>query len=123
MKQLELTILGRPHSKKNSKRIYGAGSKKIVIPSAAYEAFHDYALLQINRYRGSFTGPVHIQYIFYVKGKMRQDISNAIQSIDDILQDAGVIADDYDICEGKFCRVMGCKDWSTDLIITDLTKP
>ena len=115
----KVTILGRPIAKKNSKRLFRAGGRMIVFPSAAYERFKRDALLQL-RINGvkKVAGDVSISYNFYFKGKMWLDFDNAMASINDILTEAGVIDDDRNILSGSFSVTKGCKDWETILVIT-----
>lgn len=115
-KTLKLVIQGRPCSKKNSRRNFG----HISLPSKAYERFHEDALWQLKKVKEKFTGPISVQYFFMHKGKMRQDCSNAMASIEDTLQDAGIIDDDDNIMEGSFEKAYGNDIWWTEVIIKQL---
>jgi Holliday junction resolvase RusA-like endonuclease len=82
--------------------------------SEAYEAYRDFAVGQILRqYRGEVLGGhLALEVIVRVKGRMRIDYSNALDSVCDILEDASVIKDDGMvewICGGK---ILGANDWS-----------
>src|SRR5262245_35418860 len=98
---IELRILGRPVSKKNSRvlvRRPGSRGRGILsLPSHAYERFRASALAQLHsqvRPHAPLTCPVRVDYTFYQKGRLRQDVDNAIASINDILQEAEILFDD-----------------------------
>jgi len=112
MKTVTITINGRPASKKNSRRNFG----HISLPSKAYERFHEDALWQLKKVKERFTGPVEVKYDFYQKGKLSQDVDNAITSINDVLQDAGIIDNDTHITEGYF-RKQSASNWWTIITI------
>lgn len=117
-----IIILNRPASKKNSRRNFG----HVSLPSKAYLAFHDDALRQLKKVKERFIGPVIIHYAFYQKGKMRQDVDNAIASINDVLQDARIIDDDANIIAGSFSK-RSASEWRTEITIEsfmgDLSDP
>jgi Holliday junction resolvase RusA-like endonuclease len=83
-------------------------------------------MTQIANLKIKFTGPVKIVYLFRRKGNYSQDVDNAICSINDILQDAGIIDDDKNIISGTFNVVQNNPEWSTlitiDSLDTDLAK-
>lgn len=117
--KMKIIIVGRPASKKNNRRNFD----HISLPSKAYMAFEESALYQLMGHRpkyGTLTGPVEVDYIFYQKGRMRQDLDNAIASIGDVLEKAGVIEDDNQIEIIRAEKHHGNKDWSTEILITDL---
>lgn len=118
---IKLIIKGRPASKKNSRRIFG----KVSLPSVAYERFQAEAVLQIREemHKKGWTKisiPVRIDYVFFQKGRMRQDVDNAMGSVNDVLQDAGLIQDDNLIVKGTFEKIGGCPNWSTYITIRNL---
>ena len=104
--------------KKNSRRNFG----HVSLPSKAYERFHEDALWQLKGVKEKFTGPVMVNYVFYQKGKMRQDVDNAMASINDVLQDAGIIDDDVNIKCGVFYKY-SAKEWSTEVEIVRIIAP
>lgn len=94
---IKFTLYGNPITKKNSQRIltnrYG---RPFIAPSAQYKRYRqgcmaqiigDYALLCIDK-------PVNVKYLFYMGTHRIVDLSNLQESLDDILVDAGVLADD-----------------------------
>jgi Holliday junction resolvase RusA-like endonuclease len=115
MDQITITIEGPPRSKKNSRRNFG----HVSLPSKAYEVFHESAMWQLKKVKAKFVGPIAVTYNFVQKGKMHQDIDNAICSINDVLQDAGIIDDDDNIVSGSFNKESG-KDWKTTIEIVKL---
>lgn len=114
-KKVDIIIDGAPHSKKNNRRNFG----HISLPSKAYETFHESALWQLKKVKDRFTGRVHVHYTFIQKGKMHQDCDNAIASINDVLQDAGIIVDDNDIVSGTFEKRSG-SEWKTLIEIQEV---
>lgn len=115
MQTLELTILGRPASKKNSRRNYG----HISLPSEAFLRFKEDALWQLKKHKPkNIIQKCQIEYTFYQKGKLTQDPDNAIASINDVLQDAEIIADDSLIFRGYWVMVREAKAWVTKIKIT-----
>jgi len=94
------------------------GSRPIALPSAAYEKFKKEVGQQMLKYkRERFTGKLYIDYFFFIKGKMRQDADNAMASINDLLQEFGIIEDDNNIEGGTFGKIHDCKEWKTEVII------
>jgi len=110
---MQIEILGRPISKKNSRRNF----HRVSLPSIAFVKFEKYALEQLRGYKQKFEGPIIVSYTFYMKGKLDSDFDNMIGGINDILQDAGIIDNDKNIIMGSFLKVAGCPDWSTELNI------
>ena len=114
-KAVKIKIDGRVISKKNSKQIFrnrytGA---PFIKSSDAYAGFGDDALRQLQTCQACFFGKVRIDYVFEIKGQMRIDVDNAMASINDILQKAGVIDDDNNVVKGSFEKVNGMNDWTT----------
>lgn len=117
--EIEFIITGRPASKKNSRVNLPDGRS---FPSKAYRTFNKDAQLQmlqlisrIHRlgFETPIKTPVMIDYFFHQRGKYRQDVSNAMASIEDCLQDARVIEDDDLIEAGTFAKKGGADEWST----------
>lgn len=106
---LEIIINGlRPASKKNSRRNY----RNISLPSKAYENFHSLVgeqLLPLRKYH--FTGLTKMVVYYEIKGKYDQDCSNALASLEDCLQDYGIIEDDKLLTDEHIIKKNGFKDW------------
>jgi len=137
MQSITLTITGRFIAKKNSRQMkQNRRTKKLFsAPSEAFESYHDDAIRQIRKQlrggegnlRASIAAPrklyevdppYRVDYFFGVKGKGRIDVDNAMASINDILQDAGVIDDDLNVIWGSFVKSMGKEEWFTKVKIT-----
>lgn len=111
-----IILEGRPASKKNSRRNFG----HISLPSKAYEAFRESALWQLKTVKARFDSPVSISVHFQQKGRLKQDLDNAIASIGDVLQESGILADDTLIEEIHATKKGGFKDWKTEITIEPL---
>jgi len=122
---MKITIEGRPASKKNSKRVFCRGNRPIVLPSKAYERFRETALEQIltNSPAGGrqrFTKNVKVRLFFWQKGKLSQDIDNAITSAVEILADAGIIEDDKQVVKIEAEKMGGHIDWRTEIEVEEV---
>ncbi len=95
-KAVELTISGQPITKKNSQRLIYAKGRIIPIPSSAYKTYEAMALRQLYvQYDGEpIDFPVNLSCHFFLGRKRKCDITNLLQSVQDILVRANVIADD-----------------------------
>src|SRR5262245_10100678 len=98
---IHLEIVGRPVSKKNSRvlvrRPGGRQRGVLSLPSHAYERFRASGLAQLRtqaRPRSPLACPLQVDYTFYQQGRLRQDVDNAIASINDILEEAEILLDD-----------------------------
>lgn len=121
IKYIDFTIKGRPASKKNSKRWIYRGGRKFLVPSEAHDKFNAHGRQQLNDMKiGKFTGDVRINYVFYQKGGLSQDVDNAMCSINDLLQDAKIIKDDKQIKKGGFSVIVGAEDWETKVTIFEI---
>ncbi|HSW62194.1 MAG TPA: RusA family crossover junction endodeoxyribonuclease [Dissulfurispiraceae bacterium] len=92
MKEIQFTLAGSIRSKKNSKRIIVAGSRRIILPSKAYVAWERQVQLAIARacshaYQRPLLpdGDVHVEAHIYYKGG-KPDLSGALESIGDALE-------------------------------------
>lgn len=119
--ELRIILHGRPASKKNSKQIIHARGRSFIVPSKAYEAFKQYALYELLVYKRHLGKPIDkevtIEYKFYQKGKMTQDHDNAEASINDVLQAAGILADDKLIKHWSGEIIGGANEWRTQIHI------
>ena len=92
-----ITLYGRVPSKKNSKRRVQRGSHIFMIPSEAHELWHDEQMLYL---RGTWPKNLFVSQVkemtitFFAPDKRKADLSNKAESINDLLVDAGVLADD-----------------------------
>ena len=96
---IRLQIFGETPSKKNSK-IWTRSGK--LIPNKVYQAWHEYALMQLNpqlitmgpERPEAIDYPVAITLTFFHGDQKRRDSDNQTASIMDLLQDANILADD-----------------------------
>ena len=92
-----------PITKKNSQQILRTRQgRPFIAPSARYRQYAMQAGWALKpRPEKPIDYPVNIRYLFCVPDRRRRDLSNLVEAIDDILQDAGIIADDcYQIVRG-----------------------
>lgn len=94
-------LIGRIPSKKNSRRHFLAGRRRVVVPSAAYERWHTEQSIQLlpKKPTSPVTGPLALTLHLYLKGRIDQDLDNAVASIADLLQDTAVIENDAQLVE------------------------
>lgn len=91
----KITILGQTPSKKNSRINTRSGRS---FPSKRYSEWHKSASEQLKQLisitpRGD-SEKVAIFYMFYVQDLRRRDVSNMIESINDLFVDLGIVKDD-----------------------------
>lgn len=100
--KIEFTIPVHPVSKKNSQQIitlktkYGK-SRNIIIPSKKYKEFEAECmpfLFQVKTQAGVVDFPVNMAVSFYVSKKLKYDLTNLLEAIDDAAVKSGFIADD-----------------------------
>ena len=99
-KEINIIITGRVASKKNSKRIFMRGGRRIVLCSVAYERYLKEALTQITKKyksQSKVDSPYEVHYVFKMRGKAGTDVDNMVASINDILQEAGILDDDKNV--------------------------
>lgn len=108
-----MKIIGRPISKKNSRRIFRRGERIINLPSEAFEIFEEDTLWQLKKYSEKHKGAVVVNFTFQVKGKMTSDLDNMITSILDILEKAEIIDNDKNVVGVNAIKCGGFKDWVT----------
>ena len=122
---MKLIIQGRPASKKNNRKLVPRGKAIMSFPSQAYQRFEEDALGQLlqQKPQGGWKseGFFDAIYTFYQKGKLIQDADNAMASINDVLEKAGVIENDKNIISGGFMIIRGSLEWKTELEITHIT--
>ncbi len=94
MINLEFTIRGDPRTKKNSQRIIIAGRRRIIKPSAQFEAYAEAAAWQLPRLKEPISEPVNIRCVYYMATRRKVDLVNLMESTLDILVAGKVIADD-----------------------------
>jgi len=93
--RLDLTIIGRPATKKNHSQIIMVKGRRIVIPSKPYREWEGNALMQITGvHRKRIDYPVNVAVRVYPWRDGRADLTGYIQAVNDMLVKAGVLEDD-----------------------------
>ena len=122
----KINIDGRCASKKNSRIIFARGGRNFNIPSKAYMGFHEDAMQQLwlwkvdNKFKKPIGVPMWFKITFFQKGKLikgvrtPQDMDNAMSSILDTLEDAGIVENDglFHVCKGIEI-IANCDKFST----------
>lgn len=99
---IQFTIPVHPVSKKNSQQIitlrtkYGK-SRNIIIPSKKYKEFEAECLpffTQVKKQAGVVDFPVNMAVSFFVSKKLKYDLTNLLEAIDDAAVKSGFILDD-----------------------------
>jgi hypothetical protein len=90
---MHLTLSGRVPSKKNSKRLVLGGDRPRLIPSAAHAAWHEEQLWRLKGCK-SAGRTSNITITFFPPTAQKFDLSNAAESVIDLLVDSGVLEDD-----------------------------
>ena len=120
---MKIILTGRIISKKNSRNIFFKNNKQVNIPSPAYKRFQLDAGYQLLKYKKPMLSTnLRIDYVFYFKGNMGADGDNLQASVNDILQNFGIIQDDRLIKEWTGKIVAGCPDWKTEIVIEEIGK-
>lgn len=93
---VEITINGRPITKKNSQRIAinKATGRPLVLPSRQYKQYEQDAGWQIKCKGLMIDYPVNVKCLYYMPTRHRVDLCNLLEATCDILVHYGVIADD-----------------------------
>lgn len=117
---IQFIIPIKPVTKKNSQQIIPIKTKTgkmrhIIIPSAEYKKFEKECLPYLNRVKaeiGVINYPINLECVFFVEKKLKYDLSNLLNAIDDSLVHSGLILDDNrDIIAGHdFSRVYHDKE-------------
>nr|DAH22975.1 MAG TPA: Endodeoxyribonuclease RusA [Caudoviricetes sp.] len=105
MPVIDITLKGRPATKKNSGRIIIKNGKPIIIPSEAYKNYEDACLWQLSGKKLHISGIIVIECKYYLPNKRSwPDLIGLLQATSDILTKAKVIDDDKWICSyGDSC--------------------
>ena len=108
---IKLTILGQTPSKKNTHMIRRHKGKTWISPNKAYQEWEEIAALQLRNQAMQYeireiTKPVHCKFLIYRATKIKADRLNLYQSVEDALEKAGVIEDDFQIVSHDGSRVM-----------------
>jgi Holliday junction resolvase RusA-like endonuclease len=95
----------------------------LVVPSAAIESrYPEWSLRLLTQ------GPetpiseplaltLHLDLYLYLKGKIDQDLDNAVASVLDLFQDAGIIQNDKQVMELHLFKHPGATDFSASVTV------
>ena len=102
---IDITLKGRPATKKNSGRIVSRNGKPIIIPSEAYKHYEDACMWQLAGKKLHVSGIIVVECKYYLPNKRSwPDLIGLLQATSDILTKAKVIDDDKWICSyGESC--------------------
>lgn len=105
MSVIDITLNGRPATKKNSGRIISRNGKSIIIPSEAYKNYEDACMWQLAGKKLHISGIIVVECKYYLPNKRSwPDLIGLLQATSDILTKAKVIDDDKWICSyGNSC--------------------
>ena len=88
-----------PVTKKNSQRIMHSSKtgKPFIMPSQQYLDYEAEAVWHCKRARvlRPIEEPVEVKCLFYMPTRRRVDLTNLLESIDDVLVKSGVLKDDH----------------------------
>ena len=109
---MKITLIGNTPAKKDSGRIMRAGGRIVLLPSARHERWYrqNAAALGVRIVRGRvrtedrltsyggvslpLPGRTRISIRFYRDSRRRWDYSNALDAVQDLLVDFGILSDD-----------------------------
>jgi Holliday junction resolvase RusA-like endonuclease len=91
---IKFTVPIAPITKKNSQRIVIRGGKPCILPSAKYKEYESIALWYIPKRGTPIDFPVNIKCTFYMPTQRPCDLTNHLESIDDVMVKAGLLKDD-----------------------------
>ena len=97
MSLYEIKLDGVVRPKKNSKRIVNIKGRRMVISSKQYMEWHKNAMQQLENTKipkDNIDYPIAVSMIFYRPDARKRDLSNMVESINDLLVDYGFFADD-----------------------------
>ena len=104
MADIHYVITQEGRTKKNHQMIAGAGTrcpkcgkpaKQWIRQGSYHDAFAEAAKWQLHpRPRQPIECPVNVKCLFYMKTRRRVDALNLLATIDDLLVDTGILADD-----------------------------
>ena len=91
---IKFTIPLVPVTKKNSQRIIVRGGKPSILPSEKYKEYESNALWFIPKRGTPIDFPVSVKCTFYMPTNRPCDLTNHLESIDDVMVKAGLLKDD-----------------------------
>lgn len=92
---IHLTVLGSTPAKKNSRKPFVRGNRMMNFPNPVYVKWERDALKQLLGTSPISEYPAVISCTFYVPDNRKRDNSNMLDSIQDMLVKAGILAGDH----------------------------
>ena len=96
---MEITVPLTPITKKNSMRIMHSSKtgRPFIMPSQKYMDYEAEAVWHCKRagVQRPIEEPVEVKCLFYMPTRRRVDLTNLLESIDDVLVKAGVLPDHH----------------------------
>lgn len=96
---INITVPLAPITKKNHQEIMHSSKtgKPFVMPSRQYRDYEAKAVwyCKAQRPREPIETPVEVKCLFYMPTRRKVDLTNLLESIDDVLVKAGVLKDDH----------------------------
>lgn len=134
MDPIRITIPLDPRTKKNHQMIAGSGprcpvcrkhERQFVKQGTAYDEYASSAMWELKKLHiPTVVQPVNVRYRFYMKTRRPVDLTNLTQAADDILVNAGILADDRCtvVCSHDGSRVRYDKENPrTEILIEEAT--
>lgn len=91
---IKFTVPLSPITKKNSQRIAVRGGRPIILPSEKHKEYESIALWYIPKRGEPIDFPVNVRCLFYMPNNRLCDLTNHLESIDDVMVKAGLLKDD-----------------------------
>lgn len=91
---IKFTVPLAPITKKNSQRIVKMGNRHCILPSEKYKEYESLALWYIPKRGVPIDFPVNVKCTFYMPNNRLCDLTNHLESIDDVMVKAGLLKDD-----------------------------
>lgn len=108
MRQIFLTIEGRPTTKKNSQKIIMCGNRPRIVQSDAYRQYEHDSLRQIpGTTRKGLSGRMNLCCRYWMADKRLPDLLNLLAATSDILEKAGVVGNDRDFVRVDGSEIVG----------------
>jgi len=105
MEELNFIIDGQPISKKRNYKIIRIGGRLSLGMTKKYQEWEksakDQLWIQKTQYQGAMIGmwsainePVAVEFLFFIEGRGKYDLSNLYQGPEDVLEQVGILAND-----------------------------
>lgn len=94
---LKISLSGQVRPKKNSKRVVRVHGRPMVISSKRYMEWHKSAISQLeekNVSKSLIDSPIEVRCTFFQEDNRKRDLTNMIESVNDLLVDYEFLKDD-----------------------------